>query len=116
LARTAAGLPKFGFHDCRHFFISMAVMVGIDYMTIAKWVGHQDGGILIGKVYGHLTNEHARRQADKLVLTPVKSDKAGTEERTTPNSTESVKKDLVRCEWYLQTDPYTVLEQSSRVN
>ena len=69
-ARTAAGLPKLGFHDCRHFFISMAVMAGIDYMTIAKWVGHQDGGVLIGKVYGHLSNEHARRQADKLVLLP----------------------------------------------
>jgi integrase len=66
LARAAAGLPKFGFHDCRHYFISMAVMAGIDYMTIAKWVGHQDGGVLIGKVYGHLSNEHARRQAEKL--------------------------------------------------
>jgi integrase len=50
LAREAATLPKFGFHDCRHFFISMCVMSGIDFMTIARWVGHQDGGILIGKV------------------------------------------------------------------
>jgi integrase len=66
LARTAAGLPKFGFHDCRHFFISMCVMSGIDFMTIARWVGHQDGGILIGKVYGHLSNEHARLQAQKV--------------------------------------------------
>jgi integrase len=66
LARTAAGMPKFGFHDCRHFFISMCVMSGIDYMTIARWVGHQDGGILIGKVYGHLSNEHAKRQATKV--------------------------------------------------
>jgi integrase len=66
LARTAAGLPKFGFHDCRHFFISMCVMSGIDFMTIARWVGHQDGGILIGKVYGHLSNEHAQRQAKRI--------------------------------------------------
>jgi integrase len=66
LVRQAAGLPKFGFHDCRHFFISMCVMSGIDYMTIARWVGHQDGGILIGKVYGHLSNEHAKRQATKV--------------------------------------------------
>lgn len=66
LARNAAGLPKFGFHDCRHFFISMCVMSGIDFMTIARWVGHQDGGILIGKVYGHLSNEHAKRQAKKI--------------------------------------------------
>jgi len=51
-ARTAADLPAFGFHDCRHLFISMSVMAGIDFMTIAEWVGHQDGGVLIGKVYG----------------------------------------------------------------
>jgi integrase len=68
LARTAVGLPHLGFHDCRHYFISMAGMAGIDYMTIARWVGHQDGGLLIGKVYGHLSNEHMRRQAEKLVL------------------------------------------------
>jgi len=66
LAREAAGLPDFAFHDCRHFFISMCVMSGIDFMTIAKWVGHQDGGVLIGKVYGHLSNEHAKQQAQKI--------------------------------------------------
>ncbi|MDB6125212.1 MAG: Integrase family protein [Pedosphaera sp.] len=68
LARTAANLPAFGFHDCRHHFISQCVMAGIDYMTIARWVGHQDGGILIGKVYGHLSNEHAQKQAGRLDL------------------------------------------------
>ncbi len=66
LVRKSAKLSKFGFHDCRHFFISMCVMSGIDFMTIARWVGHRDGGILIGKVYGHLSNEHAQRQASKL--------------------------------------------------
>lgn len=63
-----AGMEKFGFHDCRHFFISHCVMAGIDFMTIAKWAGHEDGGILIGNVYGHLSNEHTRRQAARLVL------------------------------------------------
>jgi len=66
LARRPAGLESFGFHDCRHFFISMCVMSGIDYMTIARWAGHSDGGILVGKVYGHLSNEHARRQAERI--------------------------------------------------
>ena len=59
LARTRAKLPRIAFHDLRHYFISYAVMSGIDYMTIAKWVGHRDGGILIGKVYGHLADDHA---------------------------------------------------------
>ena len=71
LTRTAAGLPKFGFHDCRHHFISMAVMSGVDFMTIASWVGHQDGGVLIGKVYGHLANEHKKAMADKLNFGPL---------------------------------------------
>ena len=68
MAREEAGLEHVGFHDCRHHFISMSVMAGIDYMTIAAWVGHKDGGILIGKVYGHLANEHRQRAAQKLVL------------------------------------------------
>ena len=70
LARKAAGLPGIGFHDLRHHFISFAVMSGIDFMTIARWVGHQDGGILIGKVYGHLASEHTKAQARRLVFEP----------------------------------------------
>lgn len=70
IARDSSKIPL-NFHDCRHFFISMAVMSGIDYMTIAKWVGHKDGGVLIGKVYGHLSNEHAQQQAAKLIFHPV---------------------------------------------
>jgi len=62
---------KFGFHDCRHHFISYAVMSGIDFMTIARWVGHKDVGILIGKVYGHLSNEHAQAQAARMNFGPA---------------------------------------------
>lgn len=80
LVRQAAGLPNFGFHDCRHFFISMCVMSGIDYMTIARWVGHQDGGVLIGKVYGHLSNEHAQEQAKRIDFT-TKSSKVPEKKR-----------------------------------
>jgi len=67
-ARDIAGVKGFSFHDCRHYFISHAVMSGIDYMTIARWVGHKDGGVLIGRVYGHLNDEHAKRQAKRLRL------------------------------------------------
>lgn len=71
LARTAAKMPTFGFHDCRHHFISYAVMSGIDFMTIARWVGHKDGGILLGKAYGHLSNEHAQTQAARMNFGPA---------------------------------------------
>ena len=70
MARAAASLPTFGFHDCRHFFISMCVMSGSDYMTIARWVGHRDGGVLIGKVYGHLNDQHTKRQAQRICFQP----------------------------------------------
>lgn len=46
-------------------------MSGINYMTIARWVGHKDGGVLIGKVYGHLSNEHAQAQAARLNFGPT---------------------------------------------
>lgn len=69
IARTSVACPPMCFHDMRHLFVSICVMSGIDFMTIARWVGHKDGGILIGKVYGHLSNEHAKRQAKKLSFT-----------------------------------------------
>ena len=41
----------------------MCVMNGIDYMTIARWVGHRDGGVLIGKVYGrHMAETRCSRR------------------------------------------------------
>src|ERR1017187_3787111 len=66
LSRAHAKLRQVGFHDLRHHFISYCVMSGIDYMTIAKWVGHKDGGILIGKVYGHLAETHTKEQAQRV--------------------------------------------------
>jgi integrase len=71
LARTRADMPNFNFHDCRHHFISMCVMSGVDFMTIAAWVGHRDGGVLIGKVYGHLANEHRKAMAGRVNFGPV---------------------------------------------
>lgn len=73
--RKAAGFDTFcptgrarglGFHDLRHFFASQCVMAGIDFMTIAAWMGHSDGGVLVGKVYGHLADAHKRAAARKL--------------------------------------------------
>jgi integrase len=78
-ARKVANLPDFGCHDCRHFFASMAVMSGVDFMTIAEWLGHQDGGILIGQVYGHLNPEHKQRMAAQVNFGPVVVEKAAAQ-------------------------------------
>jgi len=66
IARAAAGLHWLGFHDLRHYFCSVCVMAGIDFMTIAAWLGHKDGGILVGKVYGHLLDEHRSKAAKQV--------------------------------------------------
>ncbi len=66
--REKLKMEEFTFHLTRHFFISQCVMSGIDYLTIAKWVGHKDGGVLIGKIYGHLNAAHMKAQASKLKI------------------------------------------------
>ena len=68
LVRKEAELPHVGFHDLRHLFCSFCVMAGVDFMTIAEWLGHKDGGILIGKVYGHLLDEHRQKMAAKVTI------------------------------------------------
>ena len=71
LARKEAGMEWVGFHDLRHYFASRAVMAGIDFKTIATWMGHQDGGVLLCKVYSHLSAGHTRDMAARLVFTPT---------------------------------------------
>jgi integrase len=82
LVRTAVGLDNFmppaasvqrlqsragvGFHDMRHHFASMCVMSGVPFRQIADWLGHRDGGILVGKVYGHLDPDFGQRAARKV--------------------------------------------------
>jgi len=65
-ARAEADLEWVGFHDLRHFFASYCVMSGIDFKTIAEWLGHESGTALIDKVYGHLAADHKRRMAQKV--------------------------------------------------
>ena len=71
MVKERAKMPSFGFHDCRRHFVSMAVMSGVDFMTIAAWAGHKDGGVLIGKVYGHLANEHRQAMAERVNFGPT---------------------------------------------
>ena len=68
--RKAATGYALGFHDCRHFFISHAVMSGVDTHTVANWVGHQDGGTQINTIYTHVGNEHRKNSAAKVSFKP----------------------------------------------
>ena len=61
-----ADLPHFTHHSMRHFFVSNAIEVGVDFKTIAAWLGHKDGGILVAKTYGHLRDTHSAEMAKRM--------------------------------------------------
>jgi len=60
------GLPHFTHHCLRHYFVSNAIEVGVDFKTIAAWIGHKDGGLLVAKTYGHLRDSHSAAMAERM--------------------------------------------------
>lgn len=60
------GLPRLTHHDFRHAFATVAIEVGTDIPTVARWLGHKDGGALAIKTYGHLRDEHSQAAAQKV--------------------------------------------------
>jgi integrase len=53
-------------HDLRHLFATRCIEAGVDIPTVSRWLGHQDGGALCMKTYGHLRDEHSQREALKV--------------------------------------------------
>ena len=53
-------------HDLRHIFATRCIEAGVDFKTLAEWLGHQDGGILCAKIYGHLCKKHSSDMAKKV--------------------------------------------------
>jgi len=62
-----AGLRDFTHHTLRHYFVSNAIELGIDFKVVAQWVGHKDGGLLVAKTYGHLRDTHSTEMAKRMV-------------------------------------------------
>jgi integrase len=60
------GLPKFHHHSLRHYFATCAIESGIDIPTVARWLGHKDGGALLMKTYAHLQQAHSREQMKRV--------------------------------------------------
>lgn len=65
-ACRAAGVRVLTHHDLRHYFITRCIESGVDVPTVARWVGHRDGGALIGKRYFHLMDSHSVAMAAKV--------------------------------------------------
>lgn len=68
LARACrdVGVQRITQHDLRHLFATRCIEAGVDVPTVARWLGHKDGGALAMKTYGHLRNEHSRQMAEKV--------------------------------------------------
>lgn len=65
-ACEALGLPPMRIHDLRHFFATWCIERGIDMPTLAKWLGHADGGALAMRTYGHVRDDHSLEMVKRL--------------------------------------------------
>lgn len=60
-------IPEYTARAFRRMFITRCLELGIDPQTIAKWQGHRDGGNLILKVYGSVSQKHQNDMARRLI-------------------------------------------------
>ena len=62
------GFPHLRTHDLRHLFATRCIEAGVDMPTVAKWMGHKDGGITCARVYAHVSPSHSDKQAEKVAF------------------------------------------------
>jgi integrase len=55
-------------HGLRHFFATRCIESGVDIPTVSRWLGHNDGGVMALKVYGHLRTEHSQMMAARVAI------------------------------------------------
>lgn len=65
-AAKVVGIKRITHHDLRHLFATRCIESGVDIPTVAKWLGHKDGGALAMRVYGHLRDHHSAAMAAKV--------------------------------------------------
>lgn len=58
-ACEALELPRMRVHDLRHFYATWCIESGVDIPTVAKWLGHKDGGALAMRTYSHVRDDHS---------------------------------------------------------
>ena len=67
-ACARAGVARLTHHDLRRLFATRVIEAGVDLPTAARWLGHQDGGALLGKTYFSLLDGHSREMARKVTF------------------------------------------------
>ncbi|MBU6410034.1 MAG: hypothetical protein KGR98_06580, partial [Verrucomicrobia bacterium] len=51
---SSVPLWPFFCESLRHLFATRCIEAGVDIPTVLRWLGHQDGGALCMKTFGHL--------------------------------------------------------------
>jgi len=64
-----AEVARLTHHDLRHLFATRCIEAGVDIPTVSRWLGHQDGGALAMRTYGHLRREHSAAMAQRVTFT-----------------------------------------------
>jgi integrase len=64
------GIQRITHHDFRHVFATTCVENGVDIPTVARWMGHGDGGVLAMRTYGHLRPDHSQVAARRVRFGP----------------------------------------------
>ena len=70
-AAKMVGMARITHHDLRHLFATRCIESAVDIPTVARWLGHKDGGALAMRVYGHLRDHHSAEMAQKVTFAAV---------------------------------------------
>jgi len=65
-AAAKIGMKRITHHNLRHLFATICIESGVDIPTVSRWLGHEDGGALRMKTYGHLRQDHTFAQAQRV--------------------------------------------------
>jgi len=60
-AARKVGMARIPHHNLRHFFPAVCIKSGVDIPTVSRWLGHEGGGALAMRTYGHLRCGHFGR-------------------------------------------------------
>lgn len=61
-------LPIFLHHSYRHLFVSNALEAGIDFTTIASWLGLRNRGASLAKPHAPLRADHSFEMAKRMTF------------------------------------------------
>jgi len=75
-AAKKTGMQRITHHGLRHLFATTCIESGVDVPTVARWLGHRDGGVLAMRVYTNHRRQHSAQQARRVHFADVPADNA----------------------------------------